>query len=61
MVKETLVLSKLRVKKANRDLSFRRRCGLGQNLTANDQVKVEKSMALIDVLVFRVTRDPNIL
>ena len=45
------VQSTLRLKKANHSLSFRRRHGLGQNLTANEQVNLEKSRKLISALL----------
>lgn len=45
------VQSTLRLKKVNANLAFRRRHGLGQNLTANDQVKLSKSRKLITALL----------
>ena len=50
-----------RVRKPARDLQLRRRNGLGHNLTANDQVELEYSMKVLQLLlVYPVAWSDNV-
>jgi hypothetical protein len=52
-------MDNLRIKKPNRQLSLRRRHGLGQNLTSNDQVKLYKLYKQIFFGLLLIRRNPK--
>lgn len=51
------ILEHLRLKKRNHNLSLKRRHGLGQNLTSDDQVKLMKSQNYMCALLIMVKRN----
>ena len=48
-------------KRTNRNLSFRRRHGLGQNLTSNEQVALRKSTRMLAALLVTERLNPDSL
>ena len=52
-------LNNYRPRKPNNKLSLRRRNGLGQNLTSNDQVNLRKTNKLIYLVLVLVNKFPN--
>ena len=59
MVKASAVFKGHRMKRPNRDLSFRRRSGYGHNLTSNEQVQLDNLWNLIITLIVRLRRKPD--
>ena len=55
------IIDHLRLKKSNHNLSLRRRHGLGQNLTSNDQVKLLKSKRIICASLIMLKKKPESL
>ena len=54
-----VIFENIRLKKPNHNLSFKRRHGLGQNLTSNEQVKLLQSKKFLVASLIMSKRKPG--